>query len=155
MCSSDLSRAAVLASLLPADTDPDWFLRQLGIEKKIVRIHGQAWTLPKKALEKIKLNEKGLEILYADETVIREIEKENQTREELKKFLLDCKSNQELNSFNEIIEKWLLEVEPLTLQNIDDFFQIETIAADPAWANEKQTLGKRAGYRFQIGRAHV
>ena len=29
------SRAAILASLLPADTDPEWFLRQLGIEKPV------------------------------------------------------------------------------------------------------------------------
>lgn len=39
------SRAAILASLLPADTDPDWFLRQLGIEKPVVEINGETWTM--------------------------------------------------------------------------------------------------------------
>jgi len=48
------SRAAILASLLPADTDPDWFLRQLGIEKRVVEINGQVWTLTGKVLERVE-----------------------------------------------------------------------------------------------------
>ena len=39
------SRAAILASLLPADTDPDWFLRQRGIEKPVVEVNGATWVL--------------------------------------------------------------------------------------------------------------
>lgn len=39
------SRAAILASLLPADTDPDWFLRQLGIEKRVVDLNGVEWSI--------------------------------------------------------------------------------------------------------------
>src|SRR5258708_35169038 len=34
------SRAAILASLLPADTDPDLFLRELGIEKVQMTVVG-------------------------------------------------------------------------------------------------------------------
>src|SRR5262249_49766400 len=40
-----LSRAAILASLLPADTDPDLFLRELGIEKVQAMVGGESWTL--------------------------------------------------------------------------------------------------------------
>ena len=39
------SRAAILASLLPADTDPEWFLRQLGIEKPVAEVNGATWVL--------------------------------------------------------------------------------------------------------------
>lgn len=39
------SRAAVLASILPADVDTDVFLEELGIVKKQVVIGGQFWTI--------------------------------------------------------------------------------------------------------------
>ena len=39
------SRAAILSSLLPADTDPNWFLRQLGIEKVQAMVGGVPWNL--------------------------------------------------------------------------------------------------------------
>ncbi len=48
------SRAAILASLLPGDTDPDWFLRQLGIEKRVVEINGEWWTLCEDLVKKTK-----------------------------------------------------------------------------------------------------
>ena len=40
-----LSRAAILASLLPAAAETDRFLRELGIEKSVMEINGWQWTL--------------------------------------------------------------------------------------------------------------
>ncbi len=85
------SRAAILASLLPADTDPDWFLRQLGIEKRVVEINGEQWTLTGKILEKIEVDEAGAEVLPVDERVIKAIMVENQQRQELRDFLENCR----------------------------------------------------------------
>ena len=48
------SRAAVLGSILPADTDPDWFLKELGIERVIVRLKGISYTLDGEMQEKIR-----------------------------------------------------------------------------------------------------
>lgn len=42
------SRAAILASLLPADADVSCFLRQLGIEKIVAIVNGERWTLDPK-----------------------------------------------------------------------------------------------------------
>ena len=38
------SRAAIIASLDRADTDPETFVRQLGIERVQALIHGEPWT---------------------------------------------------------------------------------------------------------------
>ena len=40
-----LSRAAILASLLPAAAETDRLLRELGIEKSVMEINGRQWTL--------------------------------------------------------------------------------------------------------------
>ena len=39
------SRAAILASLLPAEADVSWFLRQLGLEKIEAIVNGEVWIL--------------------------------------------------------------------------------------------------------------
>ena len=74
------SRAAILASLLPADTDPDWFLRQLGIEKRVVEINGREWILTGKLLEKVRRDREGQEVLSFDASVLKLLAKENQRR---------------------------------------------------------------------------
>jgi len=77
------SRAAILASLLPADTDPDWFLRQLGIEKRVAEINGVQWTLTGKILEKVYEDDSGQEVLPVDQAVLRQLEKENEGPEKI------------------------------------------------------------------------
>ena len=142
------SRAAILASLLPADTDPDWFLRRLGIEKRVVEINGQQWTLTGKILERVKRRDDGEEVLEVDERVLQELEKENKTREELRLFLRDCEKLESFYGFSETLEKWSEEVAPLKEPAIGETLRVARIAADPAWANEKKALGRAAGYRF-------
>jgi len=142
------SRAAILASLLPADTDPDWFLRQLGIEKRVVEINGRQWTLTGKILEKIEVDEAGAEVLRVDERVHKAIEAENKQRQELRNFLNRCARDDAFLSFNSTVARWLQEVEQLKAQSIGEILSVEKHAGDPAWANEKQALGKAAGYRF-------
>ena len=64
-------------SLLSADTDPAWFLRQLGIEKRVVEINGVQWTLTGKILDKIEVDENGTEVLPVDERVLQLIKGES------------------------------------------------------------------------------
>ena len=49
----DPNRAAVLGSLLPADTDVDWFLRELGIEQVQADVNGVRWVLDDKLIERV------------------------------------------------------------------------------------------------------
>jgi adenine-specific DNA methylase len=70
------SRAAILASLLPADTDPDWFLRQLGIEKVQALINGVPWTLTEDTYFKRITKKGGSEVFTVDRFAINWIKKE-------------------------------------------------------------------------------
>ena len=47
------SRAAILSSLLSAGTDPETFIRRLGIKRVQALVHGEPWTLTGKLLERI------------------------------------------------------------------------------------------------------
>ncbi len=141
------SRAAVLASLLPADTDPDWFLRQLGIEKKVVEINGVEWTLTGKLLDKVQKLEDGQEILEVDDKIINELKTENKLRLSIQNFLNKCKQK-ELSSFKTIIEKWEKEASQLPSLDPGTKLEVKFVPADPDWANEKKALGKASGVWF-------
>ncbi len=135
------SRAAILASLLPADTDPDRFLQQLGIEKRVVEINGVQWTLTGKILDEIRVVD-GKEIIEVNDKVLRAIQAENKIRHELLLFLNKCENNKKLSIDGHIIEKWLSETIELEVPSVNIFLNVRKIPADPAWANEKKAIGK-------------
>ncbi|MFP4257229.1 MAG: DUF1156 domain-containing protein, partial [Desulfobacterales bacterium] len=141
------SRAAILASLLPADTDPDWFLCQLGIEKRGAEINGVHWTLTGDLLKKIKKVD-GKEVLEVDDKVIRAIENENKIRADLQQYLNQCRHDENLFSFQNVIEKWMEEAKPLPEPEKGMEIGVLRVPADPAWANEKKALGKASGKWF-------
>jgi len=85
------SRAAILASLLPAGTDPEWFLRQLGIEKPVVEINGQQWTLTGKILEEVQAHE-GRRTLSVGDKVIKLLDKENERREKNREIINELRA---------------------------------------------------------------
>ena len=83
-----------------------------------------------------------------DERVNRAIKVENTQRHEIRDFLQACSKNDALFSFNGTINRWIEEVQHLHTESMETVLRIEKLAGDPAWAKEKQTLGKAAGYRF-------
>lgn len=60
------SRAAILGSILPAETAPEEFLTDLGIVKKQAVIGDQRWTLVGKNLDLI-VEDEGEEVLLMNE----------------------------------------------------------------------------------------
>ncbi|MFP4532297.1 MAG: DUF1156 domain-containing protein, partial [Desulfobacterales bacterium] len=141
------SRAAILASLLPADTDPEWFLRQLGIEKRVVEINGVEWTINGDLLKKIQEVD-GQEFLLVDEKTIKAIDAENKIRADLLNFLDKCRQNEKLYGFQDVILKWQNEAKPLDKPTVGAHLSILKKVADPAWANDKKALGKASGLWF-------
>jgi len=135
------SRAAILASLLPADTDPEWFLRELGIEKKVVEINGRQWVISDKLSNNIKHIE-GRDVIVVDEKIIRAIKAENKIRNELLEFLQKCLSMESLAIYRDSIEKWKTEALSIVEPSMGDTLEIKKMPADPAWANEKKEIGK-------------
>lgn len=133
------SRAAILASLLPADTDPDWFLQQLGIEKRVVEINGAQWILTDKVLDKIQKGDNGQELLLFDQTVLNWLDKENERREQNRKLIAELREKDGSLTNDAVLLKWESELQsiPAPWPETGEKFLVKKTFADPAWAKER------------------
>ena len=143
------SRAAILASLLPADTDPDWFLRQLGIEKRVVEINGVQWTLTGKILEKIEKDETGAEILRVDDRVLQLLRAENVNREKNRQLILHLKEKDASLESDPIKKAWAEEYNSISesAPAHGDNLPVISIAADPSWFKQLMAMGSNLNLR--------
>ena len=135
------SRAALLGSILPADVDPEEFIRELGIVKKQVIIDGNPWNIVGKNLTLIKSNEQG-EYIPCSDNFFRALTKENTRRENITTILKNIQSNDILLKEDPILIKWLKENTPL---NTDLGLSVEslpviTVTSDPTSINDRIDL---------------
>ncbi|WP_027363590.1 DUF1156 domain-containing protein [Desulfotruncus alcoholivorax] len=133
------SRAAVMGSLLPAGTDPDRFLRQLGIEKVQAMVNGEPWTLTGKVLEYIQTDKTGSEWLICDDSVLKLLEKEQQRRDNnLKVIKKLCDADQGLCK-HPVIVRWTRDSQPLPKPwpQKGQRIEVRRVAADPSHVNER------------------
>ena len=144
------SRAAILASLLPADTDTDWFLRQLGIEKVQAIVNGVEWTLDDILIERIINYDSGKEILIVDSAVIRALEREQNARAQQRELIDRIVAGNPMLNRHTAIVKWRNQCIPIPgpLPAEDDILDIERKAADPAWFKELMYLAADEGIRI-------
>ncbi|MBH8599046.1 DUF1156 domain-containing protein [Thermoactinomyces sp. CICC 10523] len=137
------SRAAILGSLLPAGTNPDWFLRQLGIEKVQAIVNGVPWTLTKKLKERVKSDESG-EWLLVDDVILRAYRNEKERREKNLKIIEQlCQKDLGLKQ-HPVIVRWQEESVPLSglLPEKGMKIPVQRVAADPANVNERIEFAK-------------
>lgn len=131
------SRAAVLGSILPADTDPDAFLMDLGIVKKQAIIGEQRWTLVGKNQELITQRD-GKEILPYSEAMAKALDKEQTRRENVRITLNRLIAADPSYSDNALVVRWLKENEAFSSNALESrFFDVVTVPADPAHINER------------------
>lgn len=132
------SRAAILASLLPAGTDPEAFVRQLGIERVQALVHGVPWTLTGKLLERVEPHA-GQEVLPIDAVVLRALEAEQERRADNRRLIERLREQSPDLQRDPILARWEAECAPLPEMpfNLGDALPLQRIAADPAWANER------------------
>jgi adenine-specific DNA methylase len=125
------SRAAILASILPADTDPDEFLIELGISKKVIMINQLMVTVPEDLLEE------GQNRLFVSDKFLSYLKKDNAIRTECRHVFSELINLQPALENTPIIEKLRSHSQPIPIDLIknNEFFQVETISADPAWFN--------------------
>ena len=144
------SRAAILASLLPANTDPDWFLRQLGIEKRVVEINGVQWTLTGKILDRIEKDGTGAEVLRVDERVLELLRAENENREKNRELILKLKEVDPSLKSDPVIGAWSKESTPVSEGSLSqgDSLPVISMAADPSWF--KQLMGLAGNYNIRV-----
>jgi len=138
------SRAAVLGSLLPAATDLDWFLRQLGIEKAQAEVNGVPWTLTGRLLEKVEVNDYGYQCLSVDDFVLRALEKEQLRREKNRQVIQKlCDADPSLKK-HQVIVRWAQDSQPLPepWPSVGNNIEVNRVAADPAHVNERIEFAK-------------
>lgn len=136
------SRAAILASLLPADTDPDWFLRQLGIEKPVVEVNGATWVLTGPVLDKVAATEDGGKVLPVDERVLTLLAREEERRAENRTTIMQLKAADESLANDPVLQRWQQESQPIPQPWPKDgaIVPVRMVVADPARVKERLEL---------------
>lgn len=142
------SRAAILASLLPADADPEEFVKALGIRVFTANVHGVPWVLHEERIrERVQIDDGALNI-RADAVVQRALEREQQVRNENRKQICGLLEVHPDLATDPTLLRWRDEVRPLPVVNREELLPIEVGMGDPAWASEKMEFAKSYGIRF-------
>lgn len=141
------SRAAILGSLLPAGTDPDWFLRQLGIEKVQALVNGEPWTLDDRLLDMIEVDSEGYEWLFVDSSVLKALQKEQERRAANMEIIAQLKAADPSLTHDPVLQRWEAENKPLLFPNEGERLPVKRRAADPYWAKERITWENEKGIR--------
>lgn len=133
------SRAALLGSILPADVNPDEFIKGLGIVKKQAVIGDKRWNLVGKNLDLISDDGK---YIFASDKVDRALSKEIERRNSVYLSLQKLCELEPALCDNYVIKSWLHDNEPFDvnlLLNVTEFL-VEEVVADPALINQRIEL---------------
>jgi adenine-specific DNA methylase len=135
--------------LLPAGTDPDWFLRQLGIEKVEALVNGAEWTLEPDLAEKTETDPSSAESLLVDETTLRALHREQRRRlgnREAIELLVKRKPSLDRDA---VLCRWRDENQPIAgdLPELGDQLPVVRAAADPDWAKQRIAWETENGLR--------
>jgi adenine-specific DNA methylase len=143
------SRAAILASLLPADTDPDWFLRQLGIEKPVAEVNGATWVLTGPVLDKVAATDDGGKVLPVDERVRTLLAREDARRAENRATIMELMAADESLANDPVLQRWQQESQliPQPWPEEGAVVPVRMVAADPAWFKDLMALAGQRGLR--------
>jgi len=127
------SRAAIVASLAPANTDPDTFVRELGIERKVVKFGDQAWALTGTLLERVESSQ-GREWLPVNAVTQRAFEAENVRRSEARQQISQLRRGSDEIANHPVLKRWEAETKPLIVTgfSLGDAWPVTRIMGDPA-----------------------
>ncbi len=142
------SRAAIIASLAPAGTDPETFVRQLGIERVQALVHGQPWTLTGKLLARIE-QRGGQEWLAVDAVVLRALAKEQRRRADNLELIAKLEARDPRLAHDPVLVRWKDESQPLPEAEAGDELPVQRVMGDPAWAKAKMAFTQQHGIRFE------
>lgn len=132
------SRAAILSSLLPADANPEEFVRNLGIKVLIADVNGTPWVLGEDKLrERVRRDDDGGLNLVVDKFVVNALEREQRQRKESRRAIEEVLSAHPELENDPVIERWTQESVELPEVNIDQILPANEIMGDAAWAKER------------------
>ncbi len=137
------SRAAIVASLDSADTDPETFVRQLGIERVQAIVNEVPWTLTGELLRKVEKNN-GEECLVVDDRVLRLLKAEQERRRQNHATIAELRSKSSDFLADPILKRWEIESQFFSepLPALGEILQIERTMGDPAHVNERIDFAK-------------
>ncbi len=143
------SRAAILASLLPADADTDTFLRDLGIERVQVNVNGVWWTIDDVKLKRLEEDADGREWYRVDHWTLKWLEKENEQRQEHRELIRKYRGQSSDQASDYVLDRWEQECQPIPgpFPGKDDLLPVRRVAGDPAWAGLRIEWEKAQGIR--------
>ena len=107
------SRAAIVASLADADTDPETFVRQLGIERVQALVQGEPWTLDAALMARVRCEASGVEVLPVDAVVLRALQKEDERRANNRELIARMIEKDSTLAADPVLVRWSEESKPL------------------------------------------
>ncbi|WP_416139141.1 DUF1156 domain-containing protein [Halomonas sp. HK25] len=150
------SRAAILASLLPADADPEQFIRDLGIVRWQAKLGEERWTLTGDTITKRLYQENdGSWVLPVDKTVLKAVEKEQQRREDCREMIYQLEDASPEFQEDPVVQGWKADVQEMPTMGVYVGAKLEVLQAtgDPAGVKEKIEFAKRADVKRILGTA--
>jgi hypothetical protein len=132
------SRAAILASLLPADADPEAFVKELGIRVLVADVQGVDWVLDdERLINRLKDNGEGYFSLTIDALVIDRHNKESDRRAAHRNLQRDLLAKHPTLANDSIFRRWESECIDLPPLDIEKSLVVKERSGDPAWAKER------------------
>ena len=146
------SRAAIQASLLGSDADPEAFVRDLGIKKKVAIVGKQEWTLVGKALAHARSTPSG-EGFPLDEKGLKLLEAENERRTRNRIIIEQLTSCDPAFSRDPVVSRWTRDSAPFLhpLPGEPSRLRVEERAADPAHVNDRVAFAKLERVKKALG----
>ncbi|PWV73336.1 DUF1156 domain-containing protein [Halomonas sp. A11-A] len=142
------SRAAILASLLPADADSEEFVKGLGIRLQVAEVGGVGWVLNEAKLRDRVTVQDGQAILEVDGVIHRALIKEQEARYEQQSLIGEMLNKTPELAEEEAIQKWQQLVKDFPyLPQKGERLHVHEEMGDPAWFKELMELAKQAGVR--------
>lgn len=144
------SRAAILASLLPHDSDPDDFIRNLGILRSVASVNGVDWFIDdEKVKERIREGGSGEQFLVVDDLVLRRLDTENQRRKKHNQIITELIQEGKVEANDPVAARWRSEIQVLPLPDEGAHLPVREIPADPDWAKDRIEFEKSHKIRTQ------
>jgi adenine-specific DNA methylase len=143
------SRAAIVASLSPRDTDPEVFLRQLGIERVQAIVNGVPWTLSPDLIRRLADNRNARESLPVDAFVLRALQAEAYNRQQNRALIAGIVEEHPRLLNDPVLKQWDEECVPIPEPWPEDgeYLPVRRVMGDPAWFKSLLSIGTRTGIR--------
>ncbi len=147
------SRAAIVASLDSADTDPGAFVEQLGIEKVQALVGDVPWTLVGEAWNRVEWDSNGNGLIEVDRWLIRQIQAEQIRREHNRDLIQRLKQSNPNLDGDPVLARWEKESTPLPepWPIEGSLIDVVRVMGDPAHVNERILFAKSKAVTDVLG----